>query len=177
MLADAFAAFFARPDVFALGVCNGCQMMAALAALIPGAEAWPRFTRNRSEQFEARLSQVEVLESPSIFFQGIAGARLPIAVAHGEGFADFSQRGDPARVIAAMRYVDAHGQPVETYPANPNGSVGGLTAVTTADGRYTALMPHAERVFRWEQMSWSGGRRGPSAWQRMFESARRRLGG
>ncbi|MEP7303151.1 MAG: phosphoribosylformylglycinamidine synthase [Caldimonas sp.] len=173
-LADQFAAFFARPDVFALGVCNGCQMLAALAGMIPGAAAWPRFTRNKSEQFEARLSLVEVLPTPSIFFTGLAGSRLPIAVAHGEGYADFSQRGDPARVHAALRFVDHHGRPTEAYPANPNGSSGGLTAVTTADGRYTALMPHPERVFRNVQMSWtSGARSEPSPWMRIFENARR----
>ena len=175
-LAEAFAAFFARPDAFALGVCNGCQMLAALAPMIPGAEAWPRFTRNKSEQFEARLSLVEVLESPSMFFDGMAGTRVPVAVAHGEGYADFSQRGDARRVIAAMRFVDHRGAPTEAYPANPNGSLQGLTAVTTADGRYTALMPHAERVFREVQMSWRGGAvSAPSPWSRMFESARRRL--
>ena len=176
-LADQFATFFARPDVFALGVCNGCQMMAALAAIIPGADAWPRFTKNRSEQFEARLSLVEVLPSSSIFFADLVGSRLPIAVAHGEGYADFSQRGDAARVHAALRFVDHHGEPTESYPANPNGSPGGLTAVTTADGRYTALMPHPERVFRNVQMSWtSGDRSEQSPWMRMFESARRRIG-
>ena len=156
-LADQFATFFARADVFALGICNGCQMMAALAGMIPGADAWPRFTRNKSEQFEARLSLVEVLPSPSIFFADMAGSRLPIAVAHGEGYADFSQRGDAAKVQAVMRFVDHAGRPTEAYPANPNGSAGGLTAVTTADGRYTALMPHAERVFRNVQMSWTSG--------------------
>ena len=143
------------PDTFALGVCNGCQMMAALSPLIPGAQAWPRFTRNRSEQFEARLSLVEVLDSPSLFFAGMAGSRMPIAVAHGEGYADFSQRGDAPTVQRAMRFVDHHGRPTEAYPANPNGSPGGLTAVTTADGRFTALMPHPERVFRNVQMSWT----------------------
>jgi phosphoribosylformylglycinamidine synthase len=176
-LADQFASFFARPDGFALGVCNGCQMLAALAAMIPGAEAWPRFTKNRSQQFEARLGMVEVLASASIFFSDLAGSRLPIAVAHGEGFADFSQRGDAARVHAALRFVDNAGRPTESYPANPNGSPGGLTAVTTADGRFTALMPHPERVFRNVQMSWSPGPRSePSPWLRIFESARRRLG-
>jgi len=176
-LADQFAAFFARPDAFALGVCNGCQMLAALAPMIPGAEAWPRFTRNRSEQFEARLSLVEVLESPSWFFRGMAGARVPIAVAHGEGYADFSQRGDAGRVIAAMRFVDSRGQPAEAYPMNPNGSPGGLTAVTTSDGRWTALMPHAERVFRNVQLSWtSGDPSAPSPWLAMMASARRALG-
>jgi phosphoribosylformylglycinamidine synthase len=174
VLAQQFEAFFGKSDTFALGVCNGCQMLAALSPIIPGAQDWPKFTRNRSEQFEARLSLVEVLESPSIFFQGMAGSRLPIAVAHGEGFADFSQRGDAAKVKAAMRYVDHHGKATETYPLNPNGSPGGLTAVTTADGRFTAIMPHAERVLRNVQMSWSGGdASAPSPWARMFGNARR----
>ncbi|KQW76659.1 phosphoribosylformylglycinamidine synthase [Methylibium sp. Root1272] len=173
-LADQFAAFFNRDDSFALGVCNGCQMMAALAPIIPGAQAWPKFTRNRSEQFEARLAQVEVLESPSLFFAGMAGSRLPIAVAHGEGFADFSQRGDARAVHRAMRYVDPAGCATEAYPCNPNGSPEGLTAVTTHDGRYTALMPHPERVFRNVQMSWSGGDIAvASPWLRMFRNARR----
>jgi phosphoribosylformylglycinamidine synthase len=176
-LADQFAAFFARQDTFALGVCNGCQMMAALSPMIPGAEAWPRFTRNKSEQFEARLSQVEVLESPSIFFAGMAGSRLPIAVAHGEGFADFSQRGDAQRVRRAMRYVDSAGRATEAYPANPNGSPDGLTAVTTPDGRFTALMPHPERVFRNVLMSWtSGDVSARSPWMRMFGNARKWVG-
>ena len=176
-LSAQFAAFFARSDTFALGVCNGCQMMAALATLIPGAEAWPRFTRNRSEQFEARLSMVEVLDSPSLFFTGMAGSRLPIAVAHGEGRADFSQRGDASAVRAAMRFVDHAGQPTEAHPFNPNGSPGGLTAVTTPDGRFTALMPHPERVFRQLQMSWTPGPpEGHSPWMRMFANARRWLG-
>lgn len=175
-LAEQFAAFFGRGDTFALGVCNGCQMLAALAPMIPGADAWPRFTRNRSEQFEARLSLVEVLESPSIFFQGMAGSRLPVAVAHGEGYADFSQRGDAARVQRALRFVDHHGRATEAYPFNPNGSPGGLTAVTTADGRFTALMPHPERVFRNVQMSWAGGPAGQlSPWATMFCNARRAL--
>ncbi|MBC7939918.1 MAG: phosphoribosylformylglycinamidine synthase subunit PurQ, partial [Chitinophagaceae bacterium] len=173
-LAESFAAFFQRSDSFALGVCNGCQAFAALAPLIPGAQAWPKFTRNRSQQFEARLSLVEVLDSPSLFLKGMAGSRLPIAVAHGEGFADFSQRGDAATVLPAMRFVDHHGAPTEAYPANPNGSPGGLTAVTTPDGRVTALMPHPERVFRNVQMSWTAG--DPTAhspWMRMFQNARR----
>ncbi|WP_341891303.1 phosphoribosylformylglycinamidine synthase [Variovorax sp. YR752] len=177
VLADQFAAFFGRPSTFALGVCNGCQMMAALAPIIPGAQAWPKFTRNRSEQFEARLSLVEVLDSPSIFFTGMAGSRLPIAVAHGEGFADFSQRGDPKAVPRAMRFVDHHGKPTEAYPANPNGSPDGLTAVTTADGRFTVLMPHPERVFRNVQMSWTSGDLSQlSPWMRMFRNARRWVG-
>ena len=177
VLAQQFEAFFGKPDTFALGVCNGCQMLAALSPIIPGAQDWPKFTRNRSEQFEARLSQVEVLESPSIFFQGMQGSRLPIAVAHGEGYADFSQRGDATKVQAVMRYVDHHGQPTEAYPLNPNGSPGGLTAVTTADGRFTAIMPHAERVFRNVQMSWNGGDASAlSPWARMFGNARKWVG-
>ncbi len=176
-LAEAFAAFFNRPDTLALGVCNGCQMMAALSPLIPGTQDWPRFTRNRSQQFEARLSLVEVLASPSLFFSGMAGSRIPIAVAHGEGYADFSQRGDAARVQRALRFVDHHGRATEAYPFNPNGSPDGLAGVTTADGRFTALMPHPERVFRNVQMSWSGGDvAAPSPWMRMFHNARRALG-
>ncbi|MBK1712405.1 phosphoribosylformylglycinamidine synthase [Rubrivivax gelatinosus] len=177
VLEQQFAAFFARPDTIALGVCNGCQMLAALSPMIPGAEHWPTFTRNRSEQFEARLSLVEVLASPSVFFEGMAGSRIPIAVAHGEGFADFSQRGDAAQVLRAMRFVDHHGRPTEAYPANPNGSPDGLTSVTTADGRFTALMPHPERVFRNIQMSWTSGDKSAfSPWMRMFRNARRSLG-
>ena len=177
VLAEQFEAFFGKSDTFALGVCNGCQMLAALSPIIPGAQDWPKFTRNRSEQFEARLSLVEVLPSPSIFFQGMEGSRLPIAVAHGEGYADFSQRGNAARVQAVMRYVDHHGKPTETYPLNPNGSPGGLTSVTTADGRFTAIMPHAERVFRNVQMSWSGGdASAASPWARMFGNARKWVG-
>ncbi len=174
VLAEQFKAFFARSDSFALGVCNGCQMMAALSPIIPGAQDWPKFTRNKSEQFEARLAMVEVLDSPSLFFKGMEGSRLPIAVAHGEGFADFSQRGDAAKVARAMRYVDNFGQPTETYPLNPNGSPDGLTSVTTADGRFTVLMPHPERVFRNVQMSWtSGDISALSPWMRMFRNARR----
>ncbi|WP_309639341.1 phosphoribosylformylglycinamidine synthase subunit PurQ, partial [Methylibium sp.] len=173
-LAEQFATFFARPESLALGVCNGCQMMAALSPLIPGAQAWPKFTRNKSEQFEARLSLVEVLESPSIFFAGMAGSRLPIAVAHGEGFADFSQRGDAKAVQRAMRFVDHAGHGTEAYPANPNGSPEGLTSVTTPDGRFTVLMPHPERVFRNAQMSWtSGDLAAASPWLRMFRNARK----
>ncbi len=176
-LKTAFEDFFARQDSFALGVCNGCQMLAALSPMIPGAQHWPKFVRNRSEQFEARLAQVEILESPSLFFAGMAGSRLPIAVAHGEGFADFSQRGDAAQVLRAMRFVDGEGQPTEHYPLNPNGSPGGLTAVTTADGRFTALMPHPERVFRNIQMSWTGGDKSAhSPWMRMFRNARKWVG-
>jgi phosphoribosylformylglycinamidine synthase len=176
-LAEQFAAYFNRSDRFTLGVCNGCQMLAALSPIIPGTHAWPRFTRNKSEQFEARLSLVEVLDSPSIFFAGMAGSRIPIAVAHGEGHADFSQRGDAKAVHRALRFVDHTGRATEAYPANPNGSAEGLTGVTTADGRVTALMPHPERVFRNAQMSWtSGDVNAPSPWLRMFHSARRWVG-
>ncbi|WP_096662841.1 phosphoribosylformylglycinamidine synthase [Polaromonas sp. AET17H-212] len=173
-LSDQFQAFFARTDTFGLGVCNGCQMFAELADIIPGAEAWPRFTTNRSERFEARLSLVEVLPSPSLFLQGMAGSRLPIAVAHGEGYANFAYRGDASSVIAAMRFTDHHGQPTEAYPANPNGSAGGLTAVTTADGRFTAMMPHPERVFRNVQMSWTDQDiNARSAWMQLWHNARK----
>jgi phosphoribosylformylglycinamidine synthase len=177
-LAAQFQGFFERTDTFGLGVCNGCQMFAELASLIPGAAHWPRFTTNQSERFEARLSMVEVLDSPSLFFQGLAGSRLPIAVAHGEGFANFENRGDASQAIAAMRFVDNHGQATKTYPFNPNGSPGGLTAVTTPDGRFTAMMPHPERVFRQLQFSWAppSSFQKPedfSAWMRLWRNARR----
>ena len=176
-LAEQFKSFFARPDTFGLGVCNGCQMFAELADIIPGAQAWPRFTTNQSERFEARLGLVEVLDSPSLFFKGMAGARLPIAVAHGEGFANFARRGHAAQVLPAMRFVDNLGQPTEAYPFNPNGSPGGLTAVTTADGRFTAMMPHPERVFRNVQMSWTPGDiKAHSPWMQIWHNARRCLG-
>jgi phosphoribosylformylglycinamidine synthase len=174
VLADQFKAFFARTDTFGLGVCNGCQMFAELADIIPGAESWPRFTTNQSERFEARLSMVEVLESPSLFFKDLAGMRLPISVAHGEGFANFKVRGNPAKAIAAMRYVDNAGAATQTYPFNPNGSPGGLTAVTTADGRFTAMMPHPERVFRNIQMSWTNlDRNELSPWMQLWRNARK----
>lgn len=176
-LAQQFAAFFGRGDTFALGVCNGCQMFAELADIIPGAQDWPRFTHNRSQRFEARLSQVEVLDSPSIFLHGMAGTRLPVAVAHGGGFANFAQRGNAQSVIAALRYTDHHGQATERYPFNPNGSPGGITAVTTTDGRFTAMMPHPERVFRNIQMSWtSADRSALSPWMRIWQNARRWVG-
>ncbi|MDB5940846.1 MAG: phosphoribosylformylglycinamidine synthase [Ramlibacter sp.] len=176
-LAAQFQAFFERKDTFTLGVCNGCQMLAELADIIPGAQAWPRFTTNRSERYEARLSQVEVLESPSLFFAGMAGLRMPIAVAHGEGFANFANRGDQGKVLAAMRFTDHHGRPTEQYPLNPNGSPGGLTAVTTADGRFTAIMPHAERVFRNAQLSWTAGDKSAfSPWMQIWRNARRWVG-
>jgi phosphoribosylformylglycinamidine synthase len=176
-LSDQFKGFFGRTDTFGLGVCNGCQMFAELADIIPGAQDWPRFTTNKSERFEARLSMVEVLESPSLFLQGMAGSRLPIAVAHGEGFANFKHRGNAVQAIAAMRFVDNHGQATEQYPFNPNGSAGGLTAVTTLDGRFTAMMPHPERVFRNVQMSWtSGDIAATSPWLRVWQNARKWVG-
>ena len=170
---DEFSAFFQRPDTFALGVCNGCQMMAALKELIPGADAWPRFTKNVSEQFEARLVTIEVLPSPSIFFTGMEGSRIPIVTAHGEGLATFDHPEDASKVIVAARYVDHRGRPTDVYPLNPNGSAGGLTAVTTADGRFTAIMPHPERVFRTVQWSWHPDGWGEDApWIRLFRNAR-----
>jgi phosphoribosylformylglycinamidine synthase len=172
-----FAEFFARNDAFALGVCNGCQMFAALKELMPGTEHWPRFVRNASEQFEARLSLVEVLASPSIFFQGMTGSHIPIAVAHGEGRAEFAVESDLAACrrgnLLALRFIDNHGQPTMRYPANPNGSPQSITAVTNTDGRITALMPHPERVYRTVQNSWHPdhwGEDGP--WTRMFRNAR-----
>lgn len=172
---EQFQAFFARADTFALGVCNGCQMLANLRELIPGAGHWPHFVRNRSEQFEARLALVEVLETPSVLLAGMAGSCLPIAVAHGEGRAEFR---DPAHLAAAapytaVRYVENTGVPAERYPANPNGSPGGITGLTTQDGRVTILMPHPERVFRSIQHSWcpdDWGGDGP--WLRLFRNAR-----
>jgi phosphoribosylformylglycinamidine synthase len=172
-LREQFQAFFARDNSFGLGVCNGCQMFAELADIIPGAQDWPRFTHNQSARFEARLSMVEVLPSPSLFFKDMAGSRLPIAVAHGEGFANFNQRGNASKVIPAMRFTDNFGAATEQYPFNPNCSPGGLTAVTTQDGRFTALMPHPERVFRNVQMSWSNGDiNAYSPWMQMWRNAR-----
>ena len=174
---DEFAAFFARSDGFALGVCNGCQMMSALAELIPGAASWPRFVKNRSEQFEARLALIEIPESPSLFFRGMAGSRIPIATAHGEGYALFSARQRPEDALVCMRFVDNHGRPTERYPLNVNGSPRGITGLTTADGRFTIVMPHPERVFRTVQMSWHPDGWGEdSPWLRMFRNARVRVG-
>jgi len=172
-LRDEFAAFFADPTKFALGVCNGCQMLAALKEIIPGADAWPSFERNASEQYEARLVTLEVVESPSLFFKGMAGSRIPVAVAHGEGRAEFAKSGDARRTAVSARYVDNHGRATEAYPLNPNGSPAGLAGITAADGRVTALMPHPERVFRSVQMSWAPREWGEdSPWMRMFRNAR-----
>ncbi|HSB24215.1 MAG TPA: phosphoribosylformylglycinamidine synthase subunit PurQ, partial [Burkholderiaceae bacterium] len=174
---DQFSAFFERADTFALGVCNGCQMMSQLHDLIPGAAAWPRFERNLSEQFEARFALVEVLDSPSLFFAGMAASMMPIAVSHGEGRVRFRDPAHAAQALATLRYVDHRGAPTETYPLNPNGSAGGLTGFTTADGRFSILMPHPERVFRAAQLSWKpDGMTGAAPWLRMFRNARRAVG-
>ncbi|MEY3953622.1 MAG: hypothetical protein RLZZ397_502 [Pseudomonadota bacterium] len=171
-------AFFARDDVFGLGVCNGCQMFAELSVLIPGAQGWPRFTTNQSQRYEARFAQVEVLDSPSILLTGMQGSVLPIVVAHGEGYANFQAQGQEANVHRAMRFVDPlTGGVASQYPANPNGSPQGLTAVTTPDGRFTAMMPHPERVFRNAQMSWtSSDPTGLSPWMQIWYNARRWVG-
>jgi phosphoribosylformylglycinamidine synthase len=176
---DEFAGFFQRSDTFALGVCNGCQMMANLREIIPGAQHWPHFVRNRSEQFEARLSMVEVCDSPSIFFSGMQGSRIPIAVSHGEGYAEFADDAaiEAAQTCVTLRYVDNYGRETQRYPFNPNGSPRGITGLTTPDGRYTVLMPHPERVFRtlscsWHPADWSAD----SPWLRIFKNARKFVG-
>jgi phosphoribosylformylglycinamidine synthase len=172
---DAFEAFFRRSDSFALGACNGCQMMSNLKGIIPGAENWPHFERNLSEQYEARLTMIEIQKSPSILFAGMEGSRIPIVTAHGEGkavFRDAAQQ-DAARYLVAGRYVDNRGKVTETYPYNPNGSPQGVTALTTPDGRFNILMPHPERVFRTAAMSWHPDEWGEdSPWMRLFRNAR-----
>jgi phosphoribosylformylglycinamidine synthase len=171
-----FERFFHRSDSFTLGVCNGCQMMARLKDLIPGATHWPRFLRNRSEQFEGRAALVEILDSPSVLLAGMAGSVLPVAVSHGEGRADFLaddlQRCIEQRLIA-YRFVDNHGAVATRYPANPNGAVHGIAALTSLDGRTTIMMPHPERVFRSVQNSWHPDDAGEdSGWMRLFRNAR-----
>ncbi len=169
---EEFETFFHRSDTFGLGVCNGCQMMSHLSGLIPGAASWPSFRRNYSEQFEARVVMVEVQDSPSIFLNGMAGSRMPVVIAHGEGRAEFSGSA-AADAHVALRYVDASGRPTEVFPMNPNGSPGGVTGLTTLDGRFTIMMPHPERCFRSVQNSWRAsdwGDYGP--WMRMFRNAR-----
>jgi phosphoribosylformylglycinamidine synthase len=176
---DEFEAFFRRTDSFALGICNGCQMMSNLRALIPGAEPWPHFVRNRSEQFEARLAMVEVPPSPSLLFAGMAGSRMPIVVSHGEGYAEFRGPGQlaAARELVCLRFVDNRGSPTSLYPLNPNGSPEGITGLTTPDGRFTVLMPHPERTFRTVQMSWHPDEWGEdSPWMRLFRNARKWVG-
>jgi phosphoribosylformylglycinamidine synthase len=172
-----FAEFFARKDAFALGVCNGCQMMSNLRELVPGAELWPRFVQNRSEQFEARVCLVEVTDSPSILLRGMRGSRLPIAVAHGEGRAEFAT--DAARTaldasgLVGARYVDHFGKVTDHYPENPNGSPHGITGLCNRDGRVTLLMPHPERMFRSVQYSWRPRSWAEDApWLRLFRNAR-----
>ncbi|MBL8309993.1 MAG: phosphoribosylformylglycinamidine synthase [Burkholderiales bacterium] len=177
-LREQFQAFFDEEDTFALGICNGCQMLAQMSPIIPGAAHWPKFVRNGSEQFECRTALVEVMDSPSIFFNGMEKTRLPIVVAHGEGFAQFKDDAqlDAAQPLVTLRFVDGHGAATETYPLNPNGSPGGITGLTTEDGRFNVLMPHPERTHRVENFSWhpDGWRRSP--WLRMFENARVWLG-
>ena len=174
---DEFEAFFRRGDTFALGVCNGCQMMSALKELIPGAAEWPAFLRNRSEQFEARFVAVEVMRSASLFFEGMAGSRMPIVLAHGEGRAVFDSPQHLANALVTLRFVDHRGQAAATYPQNPNGSPQGITGLTSADGRFSIVMPHPERVFRSVQMSWHEYHAGEdSPWMRMFRNCRRRVG-
>ncbi|AUY26218.1 MAG: phosphoribosylformylglycinamidine synthase [Mixta calida] len=178
---DQFETFFHRPQTLALGVCNGCQMMSNLRELIPGSDLWPRFVRNQSERFEARFSLVEVAASPSLLLEGMAGSRMPIAVSHGEGFVEVRDGAHlaalEAKGIVALRYVDNHGKVTENYPANPNGSPNGITAVTSENGRVTIMMPHPERVFRTVSNSWhpaEWGEDGP--WMRIFRNARKQLG-
>jgi phosphoribosylformylglycinamidine synthase len=172
-----FEAFFGRGDTFALGSCNGCQMMAALKEIIPGAQHWPVFGGNRSAQFEGRFVMVEVTESPSILLRGMAGSRMPIATAHGEGRAEFLSNSDLEKCHVALRFVDNQGKRTETYPLNPNGSPAGITGLTTPDGRFTIVMPHPERVFRTVQMSWAPDNAGEdSPWMQMFYNARQWVG-
>lgn len=187
-LREEFASFFHRADTFALGVCNGCQMLSNLHEIIPGTENWPRFVRNKSEQFEARFVMVEVQKSSSLFFEGMVGSRMPIVVSHGEGYAQFSASTDLSEItpLVALRYVDNRGNPTEYYPLNPNGSPQGITGMTTPDGRFSILMPHPERVIRIAQHSWypsgTGGlaRHAESSddapWMKMFRNARKWVG-
>lgn len=174
---DQFAAFFSRSDVFGLGVCNGCQMLSQLKTMIPGTDAWPSFERNRSEQFEGRVVTVSLFESPSLFLTDMAGSRLPVAVAHGEGRAVFSDYELASNAPVVMSYVDNHGQLTEQYPYNPNGSQYGIAGLCNSDGRFTIMMPHPERVYRSVTNSWvprDWGEKGP--WMRMFENARVAVG-
>ena len=193
---DEFAAYFQRKDTFALGVCNGCQMMSNLRDIIPGAENWAHFSRNQSEQFEARFVMVEVQKTASIFFNGMSGSRMPVVVSHGEGYADFGsdftpssghesiklrfgddQRLKSAQELITLRYVDHRGNATESYPLNPNGSPQGITGLTTPDGRFSVMMPHPERVFRAVQNSWYPREwQENGAWLRMFQNARKWVG-
>ena len=181
MARDQFQSFFHREDTFSLGVCNGCQMLSTLKELIPGTEHWPRFVTNKSERFEARFSLVEIQENPSVFFNGMAGSRMPIAVSHGEGHAEFANDAATKAALAsgtvAVKFVDNYGNPTTQYPANPNGSPEGITGITSTDGRATVMMPHPERVFRavansWHPDEWAED----SPWMRMFRNARKNVG-
>ncbi|WP_241569646.1 phosphoribosylformylglycinamidine synthase [Rosenbergiella collisarenosi] len=178
---DTFEAFFNRDQTLALGVCNGCQMVSNLREIIPGSELWPRFVRNQSERFEARFSLVEVVESPSLVLEGMVGSRMPIAVSHGEGFVEVRDQEHLQQLeshkLAALRFVNNHGEVTQQYPANPNGSPNGITAVTTTSGRVTVMMPHPERVFRTVSNSWHPENWGEdSPWMRLFRNARKQLG-
>jgi phosphoribosylformylglycinamidine synthase len=180
---DAIGRLVARSDTFVLGVCNGCQMVADLAPeLVPATQAtWPRFVRNRSDRFEARVVMLGIEDTPSLFFRGMAGSWLPIATSHGEGRAEFASPAHQAALesqhLVCARFVDGRGELAERYPANPNGSPNGIAAVTTADGRVTAIMPHPERVFRTVQLSWHPREWGEdSPWMRMFRNARAWVG-
>jgi phosphoribosylformylglycinamidine synthase len=172
-----FSEFFERADTFSLGVCNGCQMLSALKELIPGTQLWPRFLKNASEQFEARLVNVQINESPSIFFKGMAGSILPVPVAHGEGRAVFSSDDTMQQALSEelvpWQFVDSDKTVTESYPRNPNGSPLGITSLTTPDGRATIVMPHPERVFLTRQLSWHPEDWGEnSPWFTMFQNAR-----
>jgi phosphoribosylformylglycinamidine synthase len=174
---DEFAAFFTRNDTFALGICNGCQMMSNLHEIIPGAERWPHFVRNASEQFEARVAMVQIPQNPSILLNGMQGSMMPIAVAHGEGRAEFRDEAHVEQIIldkqVALCFVDNRGDLTQTYPYNPNGSPHGICGLTTPDGRFTIMMPHPERVFRAVANSWHPDEWGEDgAWMRMFRNAR-----
>ncbi|ADT67704.1 phosphoribosylformylglycinamidine synthase [Pseudoalteromonas sp. APC 3356] len=181
MARDQFQSFFHREDTFSLGVCNGCQMLSTLKELIPGTEHWPRFVTNKSERFEARFSLVEIQENPSVFFNGMAGSRMPIAVSHGEGHAEFANDAATKAALAsgtvAVKFVDNYGNPTTQYPANPNGSPEGITGITSTDGRATVMMPHPERVFRTVANSWHPDEwKEDSPWMRMFRNARKNVG-
>ena len=181
MARDQFQSFFHREDTFSLGVCNGCQMLSTLKELIPGTEHWPRFVTNKSERFEARFSLVEIQENPSVFFNGMAGSRMPIAVSHGEGHAEFANEAATKAALAsgtvAVKFVDNYGNPTTQYPANPNGSPEGITGITSTDGRATVMMPHPERVFRTVANSWHPDEwKEDSPWMRMFRNARKNVG-
>jgi phosphoribosylformylglycinamidine synthase len=171
-VAEKFSEFFSRSDTFTLGVCNGCQMLSSLRDIIPGAAHWPNFKKNHSEQFEARLSMVKISESPSIFFKDLEGLIAPISIAHGEGRADYPELTQKTKFC--MQYVNNHGRVTQKYPANPNGSAEGVAGVTSDDGRVTLMMPHPERVFLNQQLSWESALNKPteSVWMEIFHNAR-----